>query len=292
MQFKCEICDKEYDTLWSLSSHNVKKHKIKPQETFIKHNLEGKTPECKCGCGEVPTFLGIQKGFRDYIRGHASRINNNWGHNVDAQKKSKDTQRKLYGSGELVIWNKGLTKEDDERLDYGDKISSNLERNKKISKALKGRKRPQYVLDKLDEGMREYWSKEENKEKQSHKRLLYIKENGFTVISNLENNFSKLLDNLNIDYYQQFYVREIKSLYDFKIKGKNILIEIDGDFWHCNPKTEHKIPVIEHQKNNLIKDKIKTEWCLKNNYILLRFWEDDINNNVDWVMDELRKHIP
>jgi very-short-patch-repair endonuclease len=291
MQFKCEICDKEYDTLWSLSSHNVKKHKIKPQETFIKHNLEGKTPECKCGCGETPTFLGIQKGFRDYIRGHASRINNNWGHNVDAQKKSKDTQRKLYGSGEIIIWNKGLTKEDDERLDYGDKISSNLERNEKISKSLKGRKRPQYVLDKLNEGMREYWSKEENKEKQSHKRLLYIKENGFTVISNLENNFSKLLDNLNIDYYQQFYVREIKSLYDFKIKGKNIMIEIDGDFWHCNPKTEHKIPVIEHQKKNLIKDKIKTEWCLKNNYILLRFWEDDINNNIEWVIDEIKKHL-
>ena len=40
MQYKCEICDKEYDSLWGLSSHNVKKHKIKPQETFIKHNLE------------------------------------------------------------------------------------------------------------------------------------------------------------------------------------------------------------------------------------------------------------
>ena len=133
MQNKCEICDKDFDSLWGLSSHNVKKHDIKPQETFIKHNLDGTTPKCKCGCGETPTFLGIKKGFRDFIRGHASRINNNWGHNPDAQKKAKDTQRRLYGSGELVIWNKGLTKEDDERLDYGDKISSNLERNKKIS---------------------------------------------------------------------------------------------------------------------------------------------------------------
>jgi len=53
MQYKCEICDKEYDSLWGLSSHNVKKHKIKPQETFIKHNLDG----------ETPTFLGIKKGF-------------------------------------------------------------------------------------------------------------------------------------------------------------------------------------------------------------------------------------
>jgi very-short-patch-repair endonuclease len=291
MQFKCEICNKGYDTLWGLSSHNVKKHDIKPQETFIKHNLEDKIPYCKCGCGEVPKFLGIQKGFRDYIRGHSSKVNNNWGHNTESQKKSKETQKKLYKSGELVIWNKGLTKEDDERLDYGDKIRSNLERNKKISKSLKGRKRPQYVLDKLDKGMREYWGNEENKEKQSNVRLLYIKENGFTVISNLENNFSKLLDSLNIGYYRQFYVREIKSLYDFKIKGKNILIEIDGDFWHCNPNTEHKIPVIEHQKRNLINDKIKTEWCFKNNYILLRFWEYDINNNIEWVIDELKKHL-
>lgn len=291
MQYNCEICDKEYDSLWGLSSHNVKKHKIKPQETFIKHNLGGETPKCKCGCGETPTFLGIRKGFRDYIRGHASRVNNNWGHNVDAQKKSKDTQRKMYESGELVIWNKGITKEDDERLDYGDKIRSNLDRSKKISKALKGRKRPQYVLDKLDEGMREYWSKGENREKQSHRRVLFIKENGFTTISKLEDYFSTLLDSQNIEYYRQFYIREIKSLYDFKVKNKKILIEVDGDFWHCNPKTKHKIATTEHQKKNLISDSIKTDWCLNNGYTLLRFWEDDINNNVDWVMDELRKHI-
>lgn len=207
------------------------------------------------------------------------------------RKKSKDTQRKMYESGELVIWNKGLTKEDDERLDYGDKIISNLERRKKISKALKGRKRPQYVLDKLDEGMREYWGKEENKEKQSHKRVLYIKENGFTTISKIEDYFSTLLDEQNIEYYRQFYVREIKSLYDFKIKGKKILIEVDGDFWHCNPKTKHKIPVTEHQKKNLVSDSIKNDWCLNNGYTLLRFWEDDIKNNIEWVIDEIRKHI-
>jgi hypothetical protein len=169
MQHKCEICDKDFDSLWGLSSHNVKKHDVRPQETFIKHNLEGVSPKCKCGCGETPSFLGIKKGFRDFIRGHASRINNNWGHNTDAQKKSKDTQRRLYGSGELVIWNKGLTKDDDKRLDYGEKISNNLERNQKISKSLKGRKRPQHVLDSLDKGMREYWGKEENREKQRKK---------------------------------------------------------------------------------------------------------------------------
>lgn len=291
MQHICDICEKGYESLWGLSNHRSRKHDIRPIETYTKYVLNNNKPTCQCGCGEEPTFLGIKKGFRDYIRGHASRVNNNWGHNVDAQKKSKDTQRKMYESGELVIWNKGLTKEDDERLDYGDKIISNLERRKKISKALKGRKRPQYVLDKLDEGMREYWGKEENKEKQSHKRVLYIKENGFTTISKIEDYFSTLLDEQNIEYYRQFYVREIKSLYDFKIKGKKILIEVDGDFWHCNPKTKHKIPVTEHQKKNLVSDSIKNDWCLNNGYTLLRFWEDDIKNNIEWVIDEIRKHI-
>jgi very-short-patch-repair endonuclease len=291
MQHKCEICDKDFDSLWGLSSHNVKKHDIKPQETFIKHNLEGISPKCNCGCGETPSFLGIKKGFRDFIHGHASRINNNWGHNTDAQKKSKDTQRRLYGYGELVIWNKGLTKDDDERLDYGEKISNNLERNKKISQALKGRKRPQHVLDSLDKGMREYWSKEVNREKQSHKRVSYIKENGLTPVSNLEKYFSKLMDDCGIEYHPQFYVREIKALYDFKIKGKNILIEVDGDFWHCNPNTKHKIPVTEHQIKNLTKDKIKNKWTLENGYTLLRFWETDINDKPEWVIGELKRHL-
>ena len=291
MQYKCEICDKDFDSLWGLSSHNIKKHDIKPQETFIKHNLEGISPKCNCGCGETPSFLSIKKGFRDFIRGHASRVNNNWGHNPDAQKKSKDTQRRLYGSGELVIWNKGLTKDDDKRLDYGEKISNNLERNKKISQSLKGRKRPQHVLDSLDKGMREYWGKEENREKQSHKRVSYIKENGLTPVSNLEKYFSKLMDGCGIEYYQQFYVREIKALYDFKIKGKNILIEVDGDFWHCNPDTKHKIPVTEHQRKNLTKDKIKTKWTLENGYTLLRFWETDINDKPEWVIGELKRHL-
>ena len=139
--------------------------------------------------------------------------------------------------------------------------------------------------------MREYWGKEENREKQSHKRVSYIKENGLTPVSNLEKYFSKLMDGCGIEYYQQFYVREIKALYDFKIKGKNILIEVDGDFWHCNPDTKHKIPVTEHQRKNLTKDKIKTKWTLENGYTLLRFWETDINDKPEWVIGELKRHL-
>lgn len=291
MQHKCDICEKVFDSLWGLSNHNVRKHNIIPSETFIKYSLNGVTPTCECGCGETPTFLGIKKGFRNYIRGHASKINNNWGHNSEAQKKSKETQKQKYQSGDLVIWNKGLTKEDDIRLNYGEKISLNKERSKKISKSLKGRKMSEDVMKRLDDGMRNYWSKEENREKQSHNRVTYIKNHGFTTISKIEKKFKIILESCNIQFYEQFYIRETKSLYDFKIKGKNILVEVDGDFWHCNPNTKFKKPTTEHQSKNLIKDGIKNEWCVNNNYKLLRFWESDINNRPEWVKEEILKNI-
>ena len=290
MQYKCEICDKDFDSLWGLSSHNVKKHDIKPQETFIKHNLEGISPKCNCGCGETPSFLGIKKGFRDFIHGHASRINNNWGHNTDAQKKSKDTQRRLYGSGELVIWNKGLTKDDDKRLDYGEKISNNLERNKKISEYRKGRKRPQHVLDSLYKGMREYWSKEENREKQRKKRVKYLKDYQYNNKTILESRFGDLLESIGVDFIFQYTICGFN--FDYYLPKYDLVIEVDGDFYHCNPIKYPNGPIYETQKTTIKNDDKKNKICEGSNGLtLLRFWESDINNRTEWVIGEIKKFI-
>lgn len=290
MQHKCKICDKDFDSLWGLSSHNVKKHDVRHQETFIKHNLEGVSPKCKCGCGETPSFLGIKKGFRDFIRGHASRINNNWGHNTDAQKKSKDTQRRLYGSGELVIWNKGLTKDDDKRLDYGEKISNNLERNQKISKSLKGRKRPQHVLDSLDKGMREYWGKEENREKQRKTRSEYLKGYQYNNKTILESRFGDLLESIGVDFTFQHTICGFN--FDYYLPKYDLVIEVDGDFYHCNPIKYPNGPIYETQRNTVKNDNKKNKICESSEGLtLLRFWETDINNKPEWVIEELKRHL-
>jgi very-short-patch-repair endonuclease len=290
MQHKCKICDKDFDSLWGLSSHNVKKHDVRPQETFIKHNLEGVSPKCKCGCDETPSFLGIKKGFRDFIHGHASRVNNNWGHNTDAQKKSKDTQRRLYGSGELVIWNKGLTKDDDKRLDYGEKISNNLERNKKISQALKGRKRPQHVLDSLDNGMREYWGKEENREKQRKTRSEYLKVYQYNNKTILESRFGELLESIGVDFTFQHTICGFN--FDYYLPKYDLVIEVDGDFYHCNPIKYPNGPIYETQRNTVKNDNKKNKICESSEGLtLLRFWETDINNKPEWVIEELKKYL-
>ena len=60
--------------------------------------------------------------------------------------------------------------------------------------------------------------------------------------SQLELTFISILDDLNIEYTRFYYAKPIKAFYDVYIPQFNTLIEVDGDFWHCNPKFFPKTP--------------------------------------------------
>lgn len=291
----CKECNREFESLDSLRRHRNQKHGVNAEQTYIDYVLNGNEPTCKCGCGEKPKYLGIDAGYRDYIRGHAARVNNNWGHNPEVLKKSHDTQKKMYNSGELNVWNKGLTIEDGRVRDNINKVMSNPNRSNNISKKLIGVPKTEEHKENIKIAADKRWESDEEREKQSNRRMEYIIKHGFQTKSKLEENFKDILINnlglKNNEFHHQYYIREIKSLYDFKISGKNILIEIDGDFWHCNPTSKFAIPQYASQKKNLIQDEIKNKWCLDNGFILLRFWETDINNNPNTVIETLKKYI-
>lgn len=293
----CKECKQEFESLDSLRRHNNQKHKINAEETYIEYVIGGIKPMCKCGCGEITNFLSIEKGYVDYVRGHAARVNNNWGHNPEVLKKSHETQKRMHESGELKIWNKGLTMEDERVRDNINKVMSNPNRGKNISDKLIGVPKSDEHKLKLSETATKRWENPEEREKQSNKRMEYIVKNGFETKSKLEdyfkNNFliGELKLNEKKDFYHQFYIREIKSLYDFKISGKNILIEIDGDYWHCNPNTKFAITTYAAQKKNLISDEIKNKWCLDNGFKLLRFWESEIKNNPEKIIEILKTEL-
>lgn len=292
----CKECDREFESLDSLRRHRSQKHNINAEQTYVDCVLDGVEPKCKCGCGQKPKYLGVYAGYRDYIRGHAARINNNWGHNPEAIKKSHDTQRKMHSDGTLKMWNDGLTIEDPRVRDNIDKVMSNPERGKKISKKLIGVEKSLEHKEAIKLAADLRWSNPDERERQSHRRMEYIIKNGFQVKSKLEETFLQILKSeFNLDetkdYYRQFYVRGIKALFDFKIKGKNILIEVDGDYWHCNPNSKFSEPIYETQKGNLIQDKIKEKWCLDNGYKLLRFWESDINTKPEEIIKTLKKEL-
>lgn len=110
-------CGYKNQQLISLSVHWRKRHGRKADELRILLFHDGVQPTCACGCGELTKFLSIEAGFTEWIRGHVSRVRNNWGHNDAAQEKSIETRREMWKAGEIVPWCKGLKKGVDPAID-------------------------------------------------------------------------------------------------------------------------------------------------------------------------------
>jgi very-short-patch-repair endonuclease len=111
--------------------------------------------------------------------------------------------------------------------------------------------------------------------------------------SKLEAKFEEFLKELglvlNVDY--EFQYKITSAYFDFLIKGKRILIEVDGDFHHCNPNSIHKDPKYPIQIKSVKNDIRKNGIAVDNGYKLLRFWEMDINENTEVVKDILKKEL-
>lgn len=116
MSYKCPLCDHQEEKLISLSLHYRRIHHSTSKSLYILMFCEGIEPKCACGCGGDVKFHTLMKGFSKFIWGHAQRIHNNWGHNLDARKKSHDSRYKSYREGKWKTWNQDLTKETDERI--------------------------------------------------------------------------------------------------------------------------------------------------------------------------------
>jgi very-short-patch-repair endonuclease len=99
--------------------------------------------------------------------------------------------------------------------------------------------------------------------------------------------FAKILQKLNIQYIQSYTLPYKKSykVYDFYIPSKNLLVEIDGIYWHAkNIKKSDMNEVQKHNKNN---DLLKNKLAKTNGYNLFRLWSDEITyENVMEMLNE------
>ena len=286
--YNCNICNTEYTTYKGLATHNSRTHKISTTQTYVDFYYNGIHPACNCGCGEK---LNYQNGkFGEYIRGHMSRVNGGF-YTQEGLNKSADKRREQYASGERTQWNKGRKYTDEEMVKVIE-IARSPERRLKISNALKGIKKSPEHIAKITADRKIYWGNPVHREEQRDRRMNHILNNGMCFTSKLEMVFKEIMESLDIKYIEQFYVRDIKALYDFKISGTKILIEVDGDYWHCNPNIEKfRLPTRQWHHDNLKRDIIKNEWASNNGYKLLRFWEYDIMNNRSDVVQRLLENI-
>lgn len=110
--------------------------------------------------------------------------------------------------------------------------------------------------------------------------------------SKLEEKFAReFLDRLGVKYVYQFEAVDIGRFFDFYLPNDNAIIEIDGGYWHGDPRLYEEKDLKPHQKRAQRIDEHKEKWALMHGIPVIRFWEYDINNNPMFVMETLRQRL-
>lgn len=113
--------------------------------------------------------------------------------------------------------------------------------------------------------------------------------------TDIEKIFKNYLDELGIPYQFKFRIyNESKKPfwyreYDFLILESNILIEVDGDYWHGNPNTFKVLNECQIETKN--KDKIKQKFAEDMGFEVIRFWGSDVKNDPNLVKEILFSKI-
>lgn len=110
------------------------------------------------------------------------------------------------------------------------------------------------------------------------------------IYSSIESKVTNCLDKLNMTYTRRFMIG--RKYFDIKIN--NMLIDVNGDLWHANPKIykendKLKFPFKKVKAKNIWKkDKSKKELAESYGYKVIYIWESDIKDLND---DEMINYI-
>lgn len=106
--------------------------------------------------------------------------------------------------------------------------------------------------------------------------------------SKLEEKFAKeFLEKLGINYVYQYKAESIGRYFDFRIMPNGPIFEIQGGYWHADPRLYEEKELNPTQKKNKRVDEHKRKWALANGIPIYYFWEKDINENPEKVLNEI-----
>lgn len=158
-------------------------------------------------------------------------------------------------------------------------------------------------------------SRRRQKQQVPSKRRIFHTQKGKYGMSKLEAYFAKnFLDKFGVRYVYEWEAKDIKRFYDFAvvavtddsdviIEEKNgvvslnqkyndvrpcLIIEVDGSYYHSDPRLVDESKMNAMQKRNKIIDEYKDDWCRAHHIPILRVWEYDIYHNPKAVMEMLR----
>ncbi len=290
--FICNICKKEYNNILGLSRHSVLAHKMTSEETYVMYMLNGIKPKCECGCGMDSPFITINKGFSRFVQSHHNRVpgKNNFHKNPETHKKALATQKENWKLGKYKGWWENNDEETRQKIEgIKNKLRNNKERGRKISNSLTG-------VPKTEESKRNSSNSQKERYKNnpqlgidaSKRRIEWLKRKQKGQKTKIEQKFEIILSLIGLKNIFQYEFNH--RLFDFYLIDYNILIEVDGNFHHNNPKMNYTF-LYESQKLSIKNDDFKNKLCQDNGVVLLRYWEKDINERPEWVISDLKEKL-
>ena len=114
--------------------------------------------------------------------------------------------------------------------------------------------------------------------------------NEVTGPTSIEKFVINFLNSKNIDYDYNKPLGDYVP--DFSIKNTNILIEVQGDYFHCNPLVYGDEPKDVIQVKHVLRDYYKKCYYLSRGYAVYEIWEKDINENSQKVISFLENLLP
>lgn len=107
--------------------------------------------------------------------------------------------------------------------------------------------------------------------------------------------FCEILDELKIEYQPKYRIYNKKRFknnflykeFDFRLLNTNMLIEVDGDYWHGNEKIFKKLNEIQikSKENDELKNNIATIMGFK----IIRIWGSDLIKRKDVVVRYIKR---
>lgn len=285
----CKVCNAKISDLAKIYGGNG----IYYTQVFDKHLLEHdisrdiyfteycflEKPKCECNICEQPSRVTTNKRinfcWRHFICG---RYKGTLEWSEKAKIERKGTGNPMYGA---KPWNKDLTKENSESL-------------QRISEKIIGRKMSKASCEKMSISAKKRLihghtgcpHSEETKEICRQHTLRRLKNGDFKQTKTKPHTaFGKILEELNFEYEEESIVGCFT--FDYYISSLKLYVEVDGDYFHSNPKMYSNGPVTKTQKLNHSRDGKKNKFCVEKSLKLLRFWENEILNTPDKIKEQL-----
>jgi len=206
---------------------------------------------------------------------------------IEIKEKKKKTFLKNYGY-ENNFCNQQTQKKAQEHISY-EKVQETLKSNltKKYGESVSNPAQIPGVGRKIGDSQRKRISNMTSTER----RIMTEKaRSNINYVSSQEMRIQTILNQVGIEYTANGFLYSYN--WDLIFKNKTI-IEVQGDFWHANPKTYRETDVLLNGllvKDVWNKDNRKKKLIESKGYSVNYLWESDINNMTDEeIYNELKK---